>query len=99
MDLLDSKRVVDTILTVDRAATQELVNFVEDLQFRNPDFQDFFVSGYGGSGGKMTLRIKYQLLQRGEIQRTVIVSFVTDAGQKVAESSTVIVEKIPLTTS
>lgn len=94
MDLLASSRVYDTILTVDRAATTALTDFVTDSAYRDPDSKSFLINGFGGTGGKLTLRIKYRLLQHSEIERTVIATFVTDIGQVISTRSTVIVEKI-----
>lgn len=94
MDLLLSEAIYDTVLDMDLQATAKLTDYVEQSLFRNPQFADYFVDGYGGVGGKLTLRIKYRLLQQNEIERTITVSFATDIGEEIPALSTVVVEKV-----
>ena len=94
MDLLANSRIYSTITAVDQAASTTLTDFVESSVYQNPTFASYLVDGYGGVGGKMTIRIKYRLLQSTVIERMIVASFTTDTGQMISTRSMVSVDQI-----
>jgi hypothetical protein len=80
MDLFNEPRANRAIQSVDKQATDILTAYVNDKTYRNPTDDQKLMPGLGGSGGKMTIKIRYIYSALNEIKRIVDVRFNGDAG-------------------
>lgn len=82
MDIFNEPRVNKAIQTIDIQATNSLNAYVNDKTYRNPNDPQKLLPGFGGSGGKMIVKIAYLYSSLNELRRVINVRFEGEAGQQ-----------------